>query len=344
MDFGKCEKVTREDVTKFRHSLGIDDQTPLVGGVFRLVQEKRPLDFIAVVERVKKEVQNVRAVVAGTGALEREIEQHIRRKGLMDTITLLGRRSDIFVMMKSCDVLLHTADREGTPNVIMEAQSIGVPVVATMVGGIPEVVETGISGLLHSIGDVENLAESLVRVLRDKAYGRNLGEAGKRVMTERFSIDRIANDLSNIYYGKPDVRYSSKIDALYYRLIGLFLPIMRHLKLLVQMPRLTILFMMKRLRLALNKRITGVLTEIRHEEGHCYYAQVQGWVVPDVDGYSSSLTLFENGVPLTCPHSFHDDIRSLGGGRFCHYGYYIYFSTSDNSDPRTNGRTYSFSE
>jgi glycosyltransferase involved in cell wall biosynthesis len=343
VDFTKFEKVTHKDVSEFKCSLGIGDHTPVVGGVFRLGPEKRPFDFVAVIKRVKKQISNLKVVVAGSGVLEREVEQHIRREGLEDAIILLGRRSDIFVVMKSCDVLLHTAENEGSPNILMEAQSLGVPVVATTVGGIPELVEERVSGLLHSVGDVENLSESVIRILRDKTYGTRLGEAGKRLMTERFSIDKIANDLLGIYYKAPDVRYSSKADSIYYSCVGLFLPAIRHLRLSAHMPRLAILSILKRFRILLNKRVVGVLTDIKPEQGYCYTAKIPGWIVSDVNG-SSSLRLFENGQPLTMPHSVHSDIRKLGKGRFSHWSYYVYFSTSDNSDPRTNGRTYSFSE
>jgi glycosyltransferase involved in cell wall biosynthesis len=343
VDFAKVEKITHKDVSEFKLSLGIGDRTPLVGGIFRLGPEKRPFDFVAVIKIVKKQVSNLKVLVAGSGVLEREVEQRIIREGLEDTITLLGRRSDIFVVMKSCDVILHTAENEGSPNILMEAESLGVPVVATTAGGIPEVVENRVSGLLHSVGDVENLSESVVRILRDKNYGTRLGEAGKRLMTERFSIDKMVNDFLIVYYKKPDVWYSCKIDKLYCRVIGLFLPIMRNLKLSARMPRLTILSVLKRLRVVLNKRIVGVLTDIKPEQGCCYTAKIPGWIVSDVNG-SSSLRLLENGNPLTLPHSTHSDIRKLGGGRFSHWFDHVYFSTSDNSDPRTNGKRYSFSE
>lgn len=344
VDFTRFQKVTHEDVSEFRQSLRLDDQTPLVGGVFRLGPEKRPFDFVAVIKRVKKEIPNLKAVVAGVGVLREEVEDAIRKEGLEDTITLLGRRGDVFVVMKSCDLLLHTAENEGSPNILVEAQSMGIPVVGTAVGGIPEIVQKGISGLLHCVGDIESMSNSVIRILCDKAYGKELGEAGKRLMTERFSIDKTANDLSGVYHSKADVRYSYKIDTLYYGLIGFLLPIMRHVKLLRCMPRFTILCTLKRLRVVLNKTISGILTEIRHEQGYCYYALVPDWIVADVNGNLSSLKLFENGIPLSLPHSLHDDIRGLGEGRFSHWLDYVYFSTSDNSDPRTNGKTYSFSE
>jgi hypothetical protein len=109
------------------------------------------------------------------------------------------------------------------------------------------------------------------------------------------------------------------------------------------MPRLAILSVLRTFRILLDKRIVGVLSNIKSEQGYCYTAKIPEWVVSDANGHSS-IRLFENGEALTPAHSIHSDIRRLGEGRFSHWFDRVYFSTSDNSDPRTNGRTYSFSE
>lgn len=90
-----------------------------------------------------------------------------------------------------------------------------------------------------------------------------------------------------------------------------------------------------------SKKSTGIVAGITPENGNCYCAQVPGLVLSDSNG-ESSLRLYEDGTELGPPHSIHDDIRQKGGGRYSHWNEYIYFSTSDNSDPRTNGRTYSY--
>jgi glycosyltransferase involved in cell wall biosynthesis len=344
VDVTEVNEITCEDVTEFKRSLGIGDRTPLVGGVFRLGPEKRPFDFVAVIKRVKAKVASVKAVVAGVGVLRREVEECIREVGLEDTITLLGGRNDIFKVIKACDVVLHAAEHEGSPNILMEAQSLGIPVVATMAGGTSEVVESSISGLLHPVGDIKGLSESVIRVLHDKGYRKKLGEAGRKLVAERFSMDEAGKALLGIYNRQREVWYSSKVDIIYYRSAGLFLPAVRDLTLAAHMPRLAILSILKRFRMLLNKRIVGVLTDIKREQGYCYTAGIPEWIVSDAHGKPSSLRLFENGIPLAVPHSVHDNIRDLGEGRFSHWFDHVYFSTSDNSDPRTNGRTYSFSE
>lgn len=89
--------------------------------------------------------------------------------------------------------------------------------------------------------------------------------------------------------------------------------------------------------------VGGYLSEISPEQGHCYLAPLPSQLISDKEGYST-LALFENDKPLPISHSAHDDIRSLGAGRFSHWGNYVYFSTLDNSNPQLNGRVYSFKE
>lgn len=84
---------------------------------------------------------------------------------------------------------------------------------------------------------------------------------------------------------------------------------------------------------------SGAVTGIELESGHCYIAALPGYLISDL-GSHSSLLLFEDDRALGPAHVSHDEIRTSGGGRFAHWGPRLYFSTSDNSDPRANGRSY----
>ncbi len=91
------------------------------------------------------------------------------------------------------------------------------------------------------------------------------------------------------------------------------------------------------------RRHKATLVAFRAEEGRCFVADVATGVPSDAD-VGSRLVLLEDGVPLPHAHCTHDEIRSLGGGRYSHWGAAIWFATSDDSDPRTNGRAYSVEE
>ena len=87
----------------------------------------------------------------------------------------------------------------------------------------------------------------------------------------------------------------------------------------------------------------GTLNSFHPEQGHCFYAPLPSYLLSDLES-SSSLELFEDDQPLGPAHAPHDQMRSLGGGRFSHWGTHLFFTTSDNSDPRSNGRRYTVRE
>jgi len=94
---------------------------------------------------------------------------------------------------------------------------------------------------------------------------------------------------------------------------------------------------------ALRGPVSGSVGRIMHEEGYCYRADVPGALMDNARG-RSAIEVLESGRPLGPAHSHHEDVRRLGGGRFNHWEGYLWFSSSDNSDPRENGRNYTFRE
>jgi hypothetical protein len=87
----------------------------------------------------------------------------------------------------------------------------------------------------------------------------------------------------------------------------------------------------------------GLVTKVELDQGHCYTAPLPAYLLSDLESHSS-LLLFEDDRPLGPAHVAHDDIRTSGAGRFAHWGARLYFSASDNSDPRSNGRGYKVRE
>lgn len=94
---------------------------------------------------------------------------------------------------------------------------------------------------------------------------------------------------------------------------------------------------------SLRRKAKGTLSEFQQELGFCYLAKITEGPISDADG-RSRIKLYENGKLIGTPHCTHQDIRDMGEGRFSHWNNDIYMSTPDNSDPRTNGRVYTFSE
>jgi hypothetical protein len=94
---------------------------------------------------------------------------------------------------------------------------------------------------------------------------------------------------------------------------------------------------------SLRRRYRGELSNFRPEQGRCWLGDVPDFLLSDKEA-ASRLRLLEDGKPLGPAHAGHDDVRNLGSGRFSHWGTTVYFSTSDDSDPRSNGRRYTVSE
>ncbi len=175
-----------EQVAETCEQLRLPAGAKVVLGVFRLSAEKDPMLFVRVCERLCREDPDVVALIAGIGPMKAEMEKHIAKAGLKDRIRLLGSRSDVNVLTKLATLLLHTSRHEGMPNAVMEAQFMGLPVVATRAGGTGEVVVDGKTALLAAIGDLEGLYAHCRAVLDDPAKARALGAAARSYAREAF--------------------------------------------------------------------------------------------------------------------------------------------------------------
>ena len=181
---------------RLRRALGAD-AAPLVVGVFRIGDEKQPLLFAEVARRVLEAVPGARFCVAGDGPMRAELEHAAR--GMGGAFTLLGRRDDAPALLAAADVALLTSRVEGTPNVLMEAQAAGTPVVATHVGGIPDAVRDGATGLLAASGDAPALAQAVVSLLVDRAMHARMSAAAAEFARAEFSLERAARAMCGLY-------------------------------------------------------------------------------------------------------------------------------------------------
>jgi glycosyltransferase involved in cell wall biosynthesis len=137
-------------------------------------------------------------VIAGDGALESAVVQLARDMGVGESIQLLGSRDDVPALMAGAGCVLVTSAYEGCSLVILEAMAAGVPVVAVRTGGIDEVVEHGVTGLVCG-EDPESVATALVTLANDPEMARRLGAGARRRARERYSRRRMARHLAALY-------------------------------------------------------------------------------------------------------------------------------------------------
>ncbi len=186
-----------------RRELGLRAGDRVMLGVFRLAEEKNPLCFLRTVERVAREVPSLRAFVVGVGRLAEPFAREIETRKLSGTITALGQRSDVNVLMSLSDLLLLTSSHEGLPNVVLEAQLSGLPVVATDVGGTSEALRAGESGVLCRSDDDAALAAACVGILTDGERARHMAEAGTAYVRERFGLAAMVEQYLELAGAKP---------------------------------------------------------------------------------------------------------------------------------------------
>ncbi len=159
---------------------------------------KRILDVVEVFRRVRQQVPS-RLLMVGDGPERGRAEQHCRETGICESITFIGSLPVVEEVLVGADLFLLPSETESFGLAALEALACEVPVVATTVGGIPEVVEHGTNGFLCPVGDVEGMAAAAVRLLTDPELRRSFGAAGRRWAVERFSQDAVVARYRSVY-------------------------------------------------------------------------------------------------------------------------------------------------
>lgn len=196
VDFGPYPGAIRRR-ERTREELGVSPDHLLIGGVGRLEPVKGFAYFIAAAERAGIAVPHARFVLVGSGSKEAELRDQARRLG--DRFRFLGYRQDISELMAALDVLVVPSLNEGMGRVIVEAGAAKTPVVATRVGGIPDIVIDGNTGVLVSPGDTTSMAEALIALLRDRERLRTMGDAARAYVLPRFGLDRMVMRIEALY-------------------------------------------------------------------------------------------------------------------------------------------------
>jgi glycosyltransferase involved in cell wall biosynthesis len=183
-----------------RPELGLPADGRLVGMVANFNFEiKGHRYFIEAAARVSKDHSDVRFVLVGDGALRLDCERQVRELGLANRFHFLGKRGDVPAILAHIDVSVLCSTSEGLSNVIMEAMAVGKPVVATRVGGNPELVQNGLTGLVVPPADSSALAEAIGVLLDDPACAGAMGAAARQVAEERFTVRAMVEAHENYY-------------------------------------------------------------------------------------------------------------------------------------------------
>jgi glycosyltransferase involved in cell wall biosynthesis len=171
----------------------------VLGVACRLVSIKGIIYLIRALAVLQAEFPELRLEIAGTGSERPIIESEAETLGLKDRVAFLGWQADLAPVLARWDIFVQPSLEEGFGIAALEAMAAGLPVVATAVGGISELVKAGQTGWLVPPGDPEALAERLRALLLDVEQRRRMGEAGRKRAMENFSVERMVAEISNIY-------------------------------------------------------------------------------------------------------------------------------------------------
>ncbi len=185
-------------------SLGIHEGSRIIGMVGNLRMKKNPLMFVDSLAKILPEFPDVHGIMVGQSIpdesdLSGRIETRISEHGLTGRIFLLGFQGNVPALMYRLSIFCLTSFYEGMPNVILEAMAAARPVVATRVGGVPELVEDGVTGYLIEPGDVDGFASAVRRLLDDPGLAEKMGRAGREKIEREFGCEQAVQRLADLY-------------------------------------------------------------------------------------------------------------------------------------------------
>lgn len=191
--------VSRRTKQQAREALRLPRDRPLIGTIGRLTAQKGHGVLLAAFAEVRKRVPDVQLLVIGEGELLEVLREAGKRLGLNGSVRYLGSRRDVPDLLAAMDVFALSSLWEGLPLVLLEAMAMGTPVVATAVGGVPEVVKDDEDGLLVQAGDAHQLAEAIYRVLIDPPVATRLRHRALAKVRDDYDVRRMVREHEALY-------------------------------------------------------------------------------------------------------------------------------------------------
>jgi glycosyltransferase involved in cell wall biosynthesis len=296
-----------DDRVRVRRQLEISPDAPVVTGAFRLSAEKRPLLWLEAAAMIRQALPSTTFLLCGAGNMEEQVKARAVALGFGDSLRLLGARSDIFAVFSASDLVMQASLQEGTPNTLIEAQAMGLPVVTTRAFGAAEAVVDGKTGTVVRRDTPKTLADAAISILNDADLRTRALEDGPHWIEERFGFERMIDD-TLVGYADSGVPWAIAL-------------------------------------LPEGKKFArrAQLREFVHDGGFCWRASCpELTAIADTlhAPHRSTAILREAGQSLGPSHAAHNVIRSEGRGAFSHWSREVYMSTTDNSSPLENGRQY----
>jgi len=200
---GFTDRSSPEATAAYRRSLGIPLDALVVGGVMRLSEEKRPLLWLETAEFVLARLPDVHFLLIGDGVLRSAVESRIAERGLSHRVHVPGYARDTYAAMPAMNLLFLSSSFEGLPNVLIEAQALGVPVVTMPAGGAVETLHHGRTGWVVKDGTAASAGQLISELLSHPTHLAAAAAAAPAFVRERFDVERMLRDTVSMYGRVP---------------------------------------------------------------------------------------------------------------------------------------------
>ncbi|MCH2124170.1 MAG: glycosyltransferase [Pirellulaceae bacterium] len=188
--------VIREELAEL---CGVSPQRPMIGHIANFSAEKNHLGLMEAMTTIVGRHPNALLVLWGDGVMRETIEEEIQRRQLMNSVVLLGARDDARRLIGGVDLNVITSHVEGIPGAVLEASAMGIPTVATRVGGIAEVIMEGKSGFMVTAGNMAEFADRVCELLSSARERKIFGETARQFVSERHNMEDNVHSLEKLY-------------------------------------------------------------------------------------------------------------------------------------------------
>ena len=204
IDFDRlAERADEISAVSLRQKLGVPADAPVIGSAFRMSEEKRPLLWVETAAEIIRREPKAHCLVLGDGPMRADMLSTAVRLGIANRLHLPGREDNIGSCYRAMDVVLLTSRHEGLPNVLLEAQSLGVPVVAPDVGGMAEAMWSGLTGWAVQNDEpgllAQTLAEHVIRCLGETGWTARARAEAPSLVRERFGVTAMVQRTLEVY-------------------------------------------------------------------------------------------------------------------------------------------------
>lgn len=193
------ERFDKAEIKDVKQTLGIGRDTVVIGNIAHMADHKGQIYLIRAADIVRRKHPNTRFVIVGDGELKGNLEAEAGKLALDEVVIFTGFRSDIPSILASFDIFAFPSHLEGLGTSLLDAMAMRKPIVSTTAGGIPEIADDCVNGILVPPKDPEALAAAIIRLVEDPILRLQYGNAGRRIVEEGFTVDRMVEKTEAVY-------------------------------------------------------------------------------------------------------------------------------------------------